>query len=88
MDVLRAFALAELVDDPRFMTAEVGDNMSQLRSIIQERAATQPSAYWLQRLVEVDIPCTLVQDYDMLAQDPRRWRTAISTPTSTHGSGP
>ena len=27
--------------------------------------------YWLQRLVEADIPCTLVQDYDMLAQDPQ-----------------
>ena len=66
------FALGELVEDPRFTTAEVrGNNMSQLRSIIQERAATQPSAYWLKRLVEADIPCTLVQDYDMLAQDPQ-----------------
>ena len=72
VDVLRAFALAELVDDPRFTTAEVrGNTMSQIRSILQERAATQPSVYWLQRLVEADIPCTLVQDYDMLAQDPQ-----------------
>jgi crotonobetainyl-CoA:carnitine CoA-transferase CaiB-like acyl-CoA transferase len=72
VDVLRAFALGELVEDPRFMTAEVrGSNMPQLRSIIQERAATQPSDYWLKRLVEADIPCTLVQDYDMLAQDPQ-----------------
>jgi len=84
VDVLRAFALGELVEDPRFTTAEVrGSNMPQLRSILQERAATQPSDYWLKRLVEADIPCTLVQDYDMLAQDPRRWRTAISTTTST-----
>jgi hypothetical protein len=36
-----------------------------------KRAATQPAAYWLQRLVEADIPCTLVQDYHMLAQDPQ-----------------
>src|SRR5256885_417126 len=72
VDVLRAFALGELVDDPRFTTAEVrGSNMPQLRSILQERAATQPSDYWLKRLVEADIPCTLVQDYDMLAQDPQ-----------------
>jgi len=72
VDVLRAFALGELVEDPRFTTAEVrGSNIPQLRSILQERAATQPSDYWLKRLVEADIPCTLVQDYDMLAQDPQ-----------------
>jgi len=72
VDVLRAFALDALVADPRFKTVEVrGSNMPQLRSLLQERAATQPSAYWLKRLVEADIPCTLVQDYDMLAQDPQ-----------------
>jgi len=72
VDVLRAFALDELVTDPRFQTAEVwGSHMLQLRSLIQERAATQPADYWLQRLVEADIPCTLVQDYEMLAQDPQ-----------------
>ncbi len=72
VDVLRAFALGELVDDPRFTTAEVrGSNMPQLRSILQERAATQPSDYWLKRLVEADIPCALIQDYDMLTQDPQ-----------------
>jgi crotonobetainyl-CoA:carnitine CoA-transferase CaiB-like acyl-CoA transferase len=37
----------------------------------RERAATQPSAYWLQRLVEAGIPCTLTQDYNMLVQDPQ-----------------
>jgi len=72
VDVLRAFALDELVADPRFKTAEVrGSHMPQLRSIVQERAATQPSDYWLTRLVEADIPCTLVQDYEMLAHDPQ-----------------
>jgi crotonobetainyl-CoA:carnitine CoA-transferase CaiB-like acyl-CoA transferase len=72
VDVLRAFALPELVADPRFTAAEVrGNNMSQLKSLIQARAATQPSAYWLERLVAADIPCTLVQDYDMLVQDPQ-----------------
>jgi CoA:oxalate CoA-transferase len=45
--------------------------MAQLKGIIQERAATQPSDYWLQRLVDADIPCALVQDYDMLARDPQ-----------------
>jgi len=72
VDVLRAFALDALVTDPRFTTAEGrGSHMPQLRSLIQERAATQPSDYWLQRLVAADIPCSLVQDYDMLAQDPQ-----------------
>jgi crotonobetainyl-CoA:carnitine CoA-transferase CaiB-like acyl-CoA transferase len=67
VDVLRAFALAELVDDPRFTTAEMrGSHMPQLMNRLRERAATQPAAYWLQRLVEADIPCTLVQDYDIL----------------------
>jgi crotonobetainyl-CoA:carnitine CoA-transferase CaiB-like acyl-CoA transferase len=60
------------VADPRFKTAEVrGSHMPQLRSLIQERTATQPSDYWLTRLAEADIPCTLVQDYEMLAQDPQ-----------------
>jgi crotonobetainyl-CoA:carnitine CoA-transferase CaiB-like acyl-CoA transferase len=72
VDVLRAFELDDLVADPRFKTAEVrGSHMPQLRSMLLERAATQPSEYWLKRLVEADIPCTLVQDYEMLAHDPQ-----------------
>ena len=43
--------------------------MPPFMNMIRERAATSPSAYWLQRLGEADIPCTLVQDYDMLVQD-------------------
>ena len=54
--VLR-FGLDELVADPRFHAAEVrGSNMPHLRSIIQERVATQPSDYWLQRLVQITGP--------------------------------
>ena len=72
VDVLRAFDLEHLMEDPRFSTdAERGNNMPELRGIIQDRAAAQPSDYWLQRLMDVDMPCTLVQDYDMLAEDPQ-----------------
>src|SRR5262249_18262391 len=72
VDVLPAFALDDLVTGPRFQTPEGRSSQTaQLRSLIQEGAATQPAEYWLQRLVEADIPCALVQDYAMLAQDPQ-----------------
>jgi CoA:oxalate CoA-transferase len=71
-DALQALELDALVQDPRFNTREErARNMPDLRRLIAERVATRPSAYWLQRLVEADIPCTLIQDYEMLTQDPQ-----------------
>ena len=70
MDALRAFGLGELVEDPRFAAQEErANNMPELQRLIQELVATRDSRHWLLRLVEADIPCTLIQDYDMLAQD-------------------
>jgi crotonobetainyl-CoA:carnitine CoA-transferase CaiB-like acyl-CoA transferase len=71
-DALHALELAALVQDPRFTTREErARNMPELRRLMAERVATRPSAYWLQRLVEADIPCTLIQDYELLTQDPQ-----------------
>lgn len=71
-DALRALDLDELVDDARFhIREERVRHMPELLHMIEARVVTQPADYWLQRLVEADIPCTLIQDYAMLAEDPQ-----------------
>ena len=71
-DTLVAFGLGEVAEDPRFATPEErAENMPELMRMIRELVATQDSVHWLERLVEADIPCTLTQDYDMLAEDPQ-----------------
>ena len=66
----RGLGLDALIDDPRFETSAArGENQGELVEIIDALVATQPAAHWIAGLRESDCPCTVVQDYAMIAED-------------------
>lgn len=68
----RALSLPELIEDERFATSAArGPNHGELIELIDARVATRPAAEWIERLVEADVPCTVIQDYQMIAADPQ-----------------
>ena len=68
----RGLELDELIDDPRFAApADRGQNHGRLVELIDARVITRPSHEWIEALRQADVPCTLVQDYEMIADDPQ-----------------
>ena len=68
----RGLGLDELAEDPRFATPEArGPNHGRLVELIDAQVITRPADEWIERLVAADIPCAIVQDYHMIAEDPQ-----------------
>lgn len=68
----RGLGLDQLIDDPRFATPEArGPNHGTLVELIDARVITRPAAEWIERLRAADLPCTVVQDYADIADDPQ-----------------
>lgn len=68
----RGLELDDLIDDPRFATpAARGEDHGRLVELIDAQIITRPSSEWIERLIAADIPCTVVQDYAMIAEDPQ-----------------
>jgi CoA:oxalate CoA-transferase len=68
----RALELDELIDDPRFAEPPArGQNHGRLVELIDARVITRPSQEWIEALRKADVPCTVVQDYAMIAEDPQ-----------------
>ncbi len=66
----RGLGLDELIDDPRFATPEGrGKNHGELVEIIDATVIQRPAAEWIAQLRANDCPCTIVQDYAMIAED-------------------
>lgn len=66
----RALDLEWLSADPRFADpVERGRHQHELVEIVDAQVAGRPSKEWLNRFVEADVPCTVVQDYGMIAED-------------------
>ena len=66
----RGLELDDLTDDSRFCTpAARGQNLGRLVELIDARVITRPAAEWIARLRAADIPCAIVQDYTMIAED-------------------
>ncbi len=66
----RGLGLDRLIDDPRFATAAArGPNHGDLVEIIDATVIMQPAAHWIEQLRRHDVPCTVVQDYEMIAND-------------------
>jgi crotonobetainyl-CoA:carnitine CoA-transferase CaiB-like acyl-CoA transferase len=40
-----------------------------LVELLDARVITRPAAEWVERLREFDVPCTIIQDYEMIAGD-------------------
>jgi len=66
----RGLGLDELIDDPRFaLPANRGKNHGELVEIIDSTVIQRPAAEWIAKLREHDCPCSIVQDYQMIAED-------------------
>ena len=63
-----------LSEDPRFATAEArGQNIEALYNIIRGAFLEKPSAYWVEKSLEYDLPLTRMAHYSDLAEDPQAW---------------
>jgi crotonobetainyl-CoA:carnitine CoA-transferase CaiB-like acyl-CoA transferase len=68
----RGLELTELAEDPRFREGpNRGRHHGDLIELIDAQVIQRTSAEWIDRLREADIPCTVVQDYEMVAEDPQ-----------------
>lgn len=68
----KGLELDSLAEDPRFAAAaDRGANHGRLVELIDAQVITRPSAEWIERLVAADVPCTVIQDYAMVSEDPQ-----------------
>jgi crotonobetainyl-CoA:carnitine CoA-transferase CaiB-like acyl-CoA transferase len=66
----RGLELDDLIDDPDYATGPArGQNHGRLVELIDARVITRPAAEWVERLRQADVPCTIIQDYEMIAAD-------------------
>src|SRR5215208_4459717 len=66
----RGLALDELAEDPRFReSADRGRRHGELVELIDAQVIQRPSGEWIERLRAADVPCTVVQDYALIAED-------------------
>jgi formyl-CoA transferase len=67
-----ALGRPEWSDDPRFATnADRLARRAELIALIEEVTATEPSAVWLERLLEAGVPAGPVNDYAAVFEDPQ-----------------
>jgi crotonobetainyl-CoA:carnitine CoA-transferase CaiB-like acyl-CoA transferase len=67
-----ALDLEWMMTDSRFAEpAERGRYNHELVEVLDAQVATRPSAEWLTRMADADVPCTVVQNYHDIAQDPQ-----------------
>ncbi len=67
-----ALDLEWMSTDPSFGTAEGrGQNMGALVELVDSQVIQRDSAEWIEVLKAADVPCTVIQDYQMIRQDPQ-----------------
>lgn len=73
LNLCQALGRDDLPTDARFVDNRARTaNRQALDAILEEIFATQPAAYWVDRLSVRDVPCALVQDYHTaLTEDPQ-----------------
>ncbi len=70
--ILHGLELDHLAGDPRFATSEArGPHLGELVELIDAQVITRPADDWIAALRAADVPCAVVQDYDMIAADPQ-----------------
>jgi len=83
-----ALDLEWMMTDARFAEpAERGRHNHDLAEVLDAQVALRPSAEWLQRMADADVPCTVVQTYHDIAEDPQAKANSyiLSYHTSTWG---
>ena len=67
--IANALGLSELIDDERFARGYPRFvNRRELERRLEDAFREQPSAHWLEKLREFDVPASIVQDYTEMAQ--------------------
>ena len=87
--LLDALELPALADDDRFRTRmDRVAHYLELRALLAAHVATQPRAYWLERLERADVPYASVNDIAEVLDDPQvaALDTMVTLEHSTHGS--
>jgi crotonobetainyl-CoA:carnitine CoA-transferase CaiB-like acyl-CoA transferase len=86
--------LDEIVDDPRFRTnPDRVAHRAETISRVQAAVATQPVAYWYERLSEVGVPCSPINTLQQLVDHPHtrnsdvvvRYEHPVAGPTTSVG---
>ncbi|KAA0240750.1 CoA transferase [bacterium] len=68
--IANALQVPHLIEDPRFATGHPRYvNKDELESLLEQAFRACPSAYWLDRLREHDVPASLVRNYAEVAGD-------------------
>lgn len=71
-NLCRALDLDWLMTDPRFAEPfERAKHEPALVEIMDAQVALRPSDEWIHKMIEADLPCSVVQDYAMIAEDPQ-----------------
>lgn len=83
----RGLDLEWLITDPRFAeSGSRGIHEYELVEILDVQVASRPSAEWLERMVEADVPCTVIQDYhDIAADEQARANSYVLNYPTSHG---
>jgi len=72
--MFRMIGRPELIDDPRFKTAEARrENKDELYEIFKEAYASQPCSEWLKRSLEVDLPLVRMNHFADVSEDEQAW---------------
>jgi CoA:oxalate CoA-transferase len=66
----KALDLEWMMTDPRFAEpAARGQYNHELVEILDVQVASRPSDDWLQRMMDADVPCTVIQNYEDISRD-------------------
>jgi crotonobetainyl-CoA:carnitine CoA-transferase CaiB-like acyl-CoA transferase len=74
--------------DPKFGDpVQRGRNEHEFVEVLDAQVATRSSAEWQARFIVEDVPCSVVQDYRMISEDPQALANSyvLSYQTSSHG---
>ena len=74
-EVANAIGMAELADDPRFITqAKRAQNQQELVALLAPRFKSRPAAEWLDEMDRRQVPCAPINDFADILHDPM-WHT-------------
>jgi crotonobetainyl-CoA:carnitine CoA-transferase CaiB-like acyl-CoA transferase len=78
----------DLVDHPAYaLAADRSKNRDALNALLAEVTRAQPSAYWIDLLNEVGVPCGPINTIDQVFADPQIRHLGMAQPVRSHERG-
>lgn len=67
----KVLGLEQLIDDPRYQGPHLRrQNLAELLPVIEKVTVTNTSRHWVEALQQAGVPCSLLQTYDQVFNDP------------------